>query len=193
VEALYIYRKPAGAAGRAWSEEERTALFNLLRSLSTLSGIEYYSASRERMRVFYESSYVVDGPGGSSPLPDPVVSVVPERSTLFAVQKDLSFGENRYRYDYEATPADIAFTQLNLTTMTYGIIPVLGKERLKTMVLVSDTEEGYLLYAVSAAKTTLLPGLETKVKNSFSNRADAIYRWFSTRLDAVGAAGPVAK
>jgi hypothetical protein len=186
VEALYLFPKPSSAAGRSWNEGERRTVFNLLQSLSTLKGIEYFSASRGRMRVFYESSYVVDGPEGKSAVPDPLAAAVPERSTIYAVQKDLSFGENRYRYEYVATSSDISFVQLNLTTMVYAFVPVLGKERLKTVVLVTDTDEGYLLYAASAARTTLLPGLEDKIKNSFSNRADAIYRWFSSRADAMG-------
>jgi len=136
------------------------------------------------MRVFYESSSVVEGPDGKTPAADPVSDYVPDRATLYAVQKDLSFGENRYRYDYVCTPQDIGFTQTNLTGMSYGLVPVLGKERLRTIVLVSDTDEGLLLYAVSAARTTLLPGLDSKIKSSFSNRADAIYRWFSLRADA---------
>ena len=193
VEALYLYKKTDAAEGKGWSDAERTTVFNLLQSLSTLSGTEYFSASRGQMRVFYESSYVVDGAGGSAVLPDPVVSEVPARSTLYAVQKDLSFGENRYRYDYAASDADISFVQTNLTTMSYGIVPVLGKEKLRTMVLVTDTDEGYVLYAVSAARAALVPGLGEKIRNSFSNRADAIYRWFSNRADTVFASGAVGK
>lgn len=184
VEALFFHPKPAARSGRAWNADERLSVFNLLRSLSTLSGIEYFSASRGKMRVFYERSSVVDGPESDRELPDPVVSAIPARSFLYAVQKDLTFGENRYRYDYAADEASILFIQTNLTTMSYGVVPLLGKERLRTVVLVADTEDGLLLYAVSAARTALLPGLEGKMKNSFSNRADAVFRWFSTRMAA---------
>ncbi len=184
VEAQYLYRTPEASAGRSWTEAERLAVFNVLRSLSTLSGIEYYSASRGRMRVFYESSAVVSGPEGRDRLPDPFVSAIPETSTLYALQKDLTFGENRYRYDYDATGRGLVFTQTNLTTMSYGIVPILGKERLRTIVLIDDVDEGLFLYAVSAAKLALIPGLEGKIKNSFSNRADAIFSWFSLRMDA---------
>ena len=184
VEALYLYKKPATQSGSSWTDAERVIIFNILRSLSTLSGIEYYSASRGAMRVFYEKSYAVAGPDSKEPIADPIVASVPEQATLFAVQKDLTFGENRYRYDYKASVADLSFTQTNLTHMSYGIIPLIGREALRTSVLVSYTPEGYLLYAVSATKTTLLPGVEGKMKTSFSNRADAIYRWFSQRADA---------
>ncbi|MFA6507688.1 MAG: DUF6675 family protein [Treponemataceae bacterium] len=184
VEALYLYKRPSASPGKTWSESERVMTYNVLRSLSTLSGIEYYSASRGHMRVFYEKSYVINGADGKTALPDPVVDSVPEVSTIFALQKDLTFGENRYRYDYMAAAQDFSFIQTNLTHMSYGIVPLIGKDGLKTIVLVSDNEEGFLLYAVSAVKTMLLPGIGEKVKTSFSNRADAIYRWFSLRMDA---------
>jgi hypothetical protein len=46
--------------------------------------------------------------------------------------------------------------------------------------------EGYLLvYALSAAKTPLIPGLEGKMRDSFSNRADAIYGWFTQQANRI--------
>lgn len=185
VEAVYLYKKTAGFVGRSWTDDERVQVYNVLRSLSTLSGIEYYSASRGHMRVLYEKSYIVDGLTGKDAQSDPVVDRIPEEAVLFAVQKDLTFGENRYKYEYAASPRDFSFSQSNMTTMNYGILPLIGKEGLKTIVLVCDTDEGYVLYAVSAVKAMLLPGIDEKIKASFSNRADAIFRWFSTRMDSV--------
>lgn len=183
VEALYLYHKPVNAASNGWNEAERTAIYNATCSLSTLAGIEYYSASRQRMRTFYETSVVVDGPESSTVLPDPIVKRPPERAELFAIQKDLTFGENRYRYEYYAENAGFAFVQVNLTSMNYGIFPILGKNRLRTTVLVLDTDDSLVMYAVSAVRALKVPGMESKVLNSFSNRAEAIFGWFSKRAD----------
>jgi hypothetical protein len=183
VEALYLYPKPVNGERGSWSIAERTAIYNSIRALSTLAGIEYYSASRQRMRTFYETSVIIDGPDSTTVLPDPVVQVPPERATLYAIQKDLTFGENRYRYEYHAENAGLAFVQENLTSMKYGIFPILGKNKLRTTVLVLDTDDSLVMYAVSAARAIKVPGLETKVRNSFSNRADAIFGWFSKRAD----------
>ncbi|GAB1482296.1 hypothetical protein MASR2M78_11110 [Treponema sp.] len=184
VETLYLFDKPELANSSGWTESERTNLYNSIRALSSLKGIEYYSASRKRMRTFYESSYVVSGEGETKAIPDPVLSSVPERDSLFAIQKDLTFGENSYRYDFRASSSGIGFIQENLSTMTYGFIPLLGKGKLHTVVIVLDLGPHLLVYAVSGARATLLPGIEGKVRDSFSNRADAIFGWFSKRADA---------
>ena len=117
VETLYLYKKPA--AGNAWSAAERAGLYNQLLSLSTLAGIQYYSASRKAMRTFYESSVVIDGPDTKKPIPDPAYPAPPASLTLYARQKDLTFGDNIYRYDYRTTQDAIFFMQENLTSLNY--------------------------------------------------------------------------
>lgn len=185
VEVLYIYKKKSGGADGAWTAEQRLAVYNAVRSLSTLSGIEYYSASRKTMRTFYEVSYAIAGPDAKERRPDPQVTDFASLPTAYAFQKDLTFGENIYRYDYKAGSSALSFTQTNLTGMSYGIVPILGKERLRSVVYVTDLGDSLLVYAASAAKATLLPGIEGKVRDSFSNRADAIYKWFSGHMDRI--------
>jgi hypothetical protein len=185
VESLFLYPKSTKDAHLMWSISQQTRLFNVFCSISTLTGIEYYSASRKRMRIFYDKSYIVAGPEGKIPLSDPVLSIAPEKSTLYAIQRDLTFGENRYRYNYEVQPEFIRFTQENLTTLHWGLVPLLGKGKLRTTVMVIDVEGYLLVYAISAAKTPLIPGLEGKMRDSFSNRADAIYGWFTKKADSI--------
>lgn len=183
VEALYLYRKPATANGEQWTEAERTALYNALSALSTLQGIQYYSASRERMRTFYESSYLVAGPGSWTRVKDPVVTSPPEKATLYAVQRDLTLGEHRYRYDFRAAPDAFLFVQENLTDVNVVFVPVLRKGGMRTAVLVADAGPWLVVYAASAARIPLVPGIESRLLNSFNNRTDALYRWFCTRAE----------
>jgi hypothetical protein len=183
VESLYLFKKPPETGKGKLSGGEMLVLFNALRSISTLTGIEYFSASRGRMRTFYEYSFAVDGEKGRERRADPVAASLPVESVLFAIQKDLTFGENRYRYDYRTGDGYIRFVQENLTPMNYGIVPILGKGRLRTIVVLVDAEDALILYCVSAAKAVLLPGIEGKVRNSFSNRADALFAWFEVQAE----------
>jgi hypothetical protein len=182
VENLFLYRKPASRA-QPWTEAERTALYNESMALSSLAGLQYYSASRKEMRTFYESSTVVSGSDGKTSLPDPVYAVPPLQVSVYARQKDLSFGENVYRYDYHARSDMLVFVQENLTTMNYGIIPAVRKNKLRSMVAVFDAGEYLLVYAVSMAKAAAVPGMGERVGNSFSARAEAILKWFSGQAD----------
>ncbi|MDR0589584.1 MAG: hypothetical protein LBG25_03465 [Spirochaetaceae bacterium] len=182
-ESLGLYQKPDRPA--PWSEAERNALYNEALSLSSLAGLHYFSSSRNEMRIFYETSTVIDGPESQNPLPDPVYPVPPQELTLYARQKDLTFGDTIYQYTYYAGGDSLIFTQQNLTRMNYGLITAIGKNKLCSLVAVIDTETHLLIYAVSMAKVIALPLFNQRVGRSFSTRLEALLGWFSGRADRV--------
>jgi len=185
VEALYLYLKPShlktDSAG--WDDRQKVKVFNQITAISTLAGIQYYSITRGAMRTFYEYSSIIDGPVTKKPLPDPVFTQPPATLTVFTRQKDLTFGDNIYRYDYEYKKDVVFCTQENITSLNYGIIPVIGKGNLHSVTAVFDCGNTILIYVASMAKAASLPGLSDRVGDSFSNRAKAVLQWFSTRLD----------
>jgi len=185
VETLYLYAKPAKSKtdSAVWDEKQKITVFNQITALSTLAGIQYYSSSRGAMRTFYEYSSVIDGPVTQKPLSDPVFTTPPSVLTVFARQKDLTFGDNIYRYDYLNTADVILFTQENITSLSYGFIPVIGKGNLRTVMAIVDSGEFILVYAASMAKAASIPGFSDKISSSFTNRAQAVLRWFSDRLN----------
>jgi hypothetical protein len=183
VETLFLYKKPAGAAPAAWSGDERTALYNQLLALSTLAGIEYFSGSRGKMRIFYETSVVIDGPDTKNPQPDPRYTSPPEELQLYTRQKDLTFGDNIYQYYYSAEPDAFVFIQKNLSSMKYGPVRVIDKEKLRTVVAVLDAGDYLLVYNTSMAQAVSIPGMGRRVQDSFLNRAKAIFGWFSKQAD----------
>jgi len=182
VETLSLYRKPSAAA---WSNAEQTGLLNQLTALSALAGIQYYSVSRKTMRVFYESSCVIDNPEDKKPLPDPVFTTLPDSLALYARQKDLTFGDNIYRFVYYTNRDSIFFVQENLTAMTAGVIPAVGKNNFRSLLAVLDTGDCLLMYAVGMAKAASVPGIGDRIGASFTNRAKAILKWFDGRADKV--------
>ncbi|MDR3337513.1 MAG: hypothetical protein LBT16_09935 [Treponema sp.] len=183
VETLFLYKKPAGAEPAAWSGDERTTLFNQLLALSTLTGIEYFSSSRGRMRIFYETSVVIDDPDTKNPQPDPHYTSPPEELRLYTRQKDLTFGDNIYQYYYYAEPDAFVFIQKNLSSMKYGPVRVIDKEKLRSVVAVLDAGDYLLVYTTSMAQAVSIPGMGRRVQDSFLNRAKAIFGWFSRQAD----------
>jgi len=183
VETLHIYEKPRDAQKTAWSAAEEARLFNSVLALSTLAGLQYFSASRGVMRTFYETSSVIDNPTARKPLPDPVYTRPPAELTVYARQKDLTFGDNIYQYDFYTADGSMIFVQQNLTALTAGIIPAVGKNKLRSVVAVLDAGEYILIYAASMAKTVALPGMKERVGNSFANRAEAVLHWFKDQAD----------
>jgi hypothetical protein len=183
VETLFVYEKPGNAKKEAWSADEETKLYNGILALSTLAGLQYYSASRGAMRTFYEISSVIDGQPTKKPLPDPVYSRPPARLTVLARQKDLTFGDNIYQYDYYSETGAFIFVQQNLTSLSYGIIPAIGKNRLQSVAAVMDAGNYLLVYIVSMSKAVSLPGMKEQIGNSFANRSEALFNWFSSQAD----------
>ena len=108
------------------------------------------------------------------------VRSLPAAETLFAFQRDLSFGANTYRYDYATFPGAVSVKSSNLTRMSYGFVPVLPPNGLATRLLVIQADDGILFYAVSGASA---PGIfRGKLEESFANRAEALFRWFSAKF-----------
>ena len=186
VEALYLYKKPQRyyTPSVSWDYAQKTGVFNQILALSTLTGIQYFSASRDMMHTFYEFSGVIDGPQSKNPLPDPVFAQPPQTLTLYARQKDLNFGDNIYRYDYFNTLDGVFFIQENVTSLTYGIIPAIGKGNLRSVIAIFDCGDSILIYAVSMARTLSLPGMRDRISSSFSRRAEAVLIWLTGRFDS---------
>jgi len=183
VETLFVYEKPVNAKKEAWSAEEETKLYNGILALSTLAGLQYYSASRGKMRTFYETSSVIDGQSTKRPLPDPVYSLPPARLTIQARQKDLTFGDNIYQYDYYSEPGAFIFVQQNLTALSYGIIPAVAKNKLQSVAAIIDAGNYILVYIASMSKAVSIPGMKEQIGNSFANRSEAFFNWFSGQAD----------
>lgn len=184
VEAAFVLPRRALSSGEE-AAAELASIYGLLRSIGSLQGIEYYSESRKTMRVFYAESYRIDGPDGTARIADPPFPSpreIPAKETLFACQRDLTFGENRYKYTFENTGDAVVVRVTNLTRMHYGILPLLGPGSLTTTLLVAPASDGIVFYAASGAHA---PGLfKSKLRDSFGNRAEALFRWFASRHDA---------
>jgi hypothetical protein len=180
-EVLSVYRH-AGADFD--TGESRLAIYNILRSVSTMKGIEYYSASRERMRTLFAESYVVSGPEGEERLPDPVAEEIPPYSKLHVLQKDLTFGENIYTTEFHYSGDTFLLTSTNLTTMTYFFLPMVKPENSVTLILLIPDGEEILFYGAVGAHTMRFLGLARSREDSFYNRLKAIYGWFTQRINA---------
>lgn len=180
IESLFLLSE--SLPGDSEAERELT-LYNIFRSISTMEGIEYYSASRERMRVFYKESYVINNPDDKDRRDDPLVSEIPETDTIHVFQRDSSFGRNVYEVEYRHRDDKFFMSMTNLTRMYYRIAPVVAPENLEIHLTVVETEDGYLFYGATGVDVITLLGLEDRVKDSFSNRVEAIFRWFQSRIE----------
>ena len=183
IESLRLYKKPFSRG--EWTASEKTELFNEIVAVSSLKGLEYYSKRRNTMRLLYETSTIIDNPDMKNPRPDPVFSSPPSELSIFVRQKDLTFGDNVYKYTYYSDESSLIVLQENISPMNYGIINVLAKSKLKSIVAVFDCGPNLLVYAVSFAKASMVPGMKQRAGESINNRANALLGWFTRKADRV--------
>ena len=179
VETLNLYPKNAS---KSWSKEEKRALFNGILALSTLEKLEYFSKTKGKMRVLYEKSVSIDNPKDKNELKDTTVVDLPKELTIYAKQKDTTFGENIYQYDYSVGDELLTIVQKNLNSIRYGIIPVADKNKLYSVIAIIDAKEYLLIYAVSMADISSASLFEKRMKESFMNRSNALMKWFSEKI-----------
>jgi len=180
VEALFLWRLPPGGV-----RPEPLAVYNALRAVSSLEGIPYYSASRGRMRTLYERSSLVTGPDGLEALPDRRLAALPPGGeTLYARQRDTTFGDNVYRIRLSSGDGYVSQASTNVGPMRLGPIKVAEPEGIGLRAVVLPVEEGLLLYVASSARALMLPGVRGTLETSFGNRARAVFDWLSARMDA---------
>ncbi len=181
VEALFLLRKTRSANPAA----EMLAVYNVLRSISTLQGIEYYSASRKKIRPLYTYSSLIAGMADDTPVRDTRIGSIPSSpETLYARQNDTTFGDNRYRIVLSGGQDSVSQHSTNLTKLSLGIVPVARPEDVHVRLLIVNVDEGLLFYIASSARATLVPGVRATLETSFANRATAVYDWFSSELTA---------
>ena len=185
VEGLFYYPVSDNSQFfKGTPSQQYLAIYNILRSISSMKGIEYYSASRQRWRTFYLDSYVIPSADAEQPLPDPLVASIPQESLLYIFQHDSSFGRNRYRAHYRYNDNSFLVSIHNLTTMRYLIFPMVRPSNMRILISILPTEEGLLYYGLCMVDVPNLFGFEERVSNSFSNRVRALYRWFASQMDS---------
>ena len=175
VEVLNLI--PRGSKGKTTA-----AAANLLLEIRTLEGLEYYSASRKKMRTLFLQSYVIDGPDSQNRVTDPRVAGVPAAGSVTLFQQDNTFGKNKLTLTYEVTSSTIHMVTENITRFYWGLIPLIKPERLHMHVLIHMTENFILYYGNFGAKALRLRLFEKRIHDSFYNRLVALYGWFEQKL-----------
>ncbi len=153
-------------------------LYNLLFAVDTMEGIEYYSASRERMRTLIHESYFISNTESSKPVSPPRHETIPENRSYYLLQNDATFGENVYEVSYYYDENSIRIDMHNHSTLRYGIIPAIRAGELRITLLTQPLEDGLVLYGYIYARPIISFGLQSRIRNSISNRLRAVSSWF---------------
>lgn len=184
VESLFLLEVPGlSVSGHTrQGREDLLKIYNTLRSVSSLEGVEYYSASRQRMRIFFKEAYVINDISSRERVSDPLVESVPREEVLLIHQRDLTFGKNTSEAVYRHSEDVINLSLTNLGIMRYALIPFIQERGMRTHLIVLPME-GYIgFYAYCGVETISFLGIEKSKSDSFYNRMKALYTWFRESL-----------
>lgn len=186
IEALAVLPAPVGAA-RLSPPETLKKLALIMNSVHGMEGLEYWSASRQRMRTLYAEVYRVESPSNRAKLPDPAEVAIagPGFSQAFyAYQRDLTFGGNVVKYEVRAGSSSIAMANENATPMRYFLIPLVSPGGMKSDIVVVPCKEGLLVHFLSTIDAIDLAA--GRVFESAGNKSLAVLGWFARETAAAG-------
>lgn len=149
----------------------------ILRSISRLKGIEYYSNSRKRWRTLYRSAFMVRSEKDRTPVSDFTEGSADGKS-FFCQLEDSSFGKCVYRLDYEQSEREVLLRLTNVSPVTYKFFTAIRPENMEINIVVSDRGDFYSVYMLLRAQYSAPSSLQKRISASLNSRIEAIYGWF---------------
>ena len=153
----------------------------VVRSVSKMEGMEYYSNRRGRYEVLYDECYTIREEDLDVRRPEriPDQNFGPaDGQVIYCQQKDSSFGRNKYKLSYHQHDNEL-FTQFVLMdNMGAGPFNALYPGKMKINLLVVDCGDNLLLYLCTDVDSKKFPGIAGMIVDSMTARMEAVYNWF---------------
>lgn len=153
----------------------------ILRSISKMEGLTYYSHTAKKRKVLYKNAYCVNGPESSKKIADKTDGSA-EGLVQYCMLDDNSLGKINYELKYHQNEKEVAVTFKNTTDVDFAFVTAVEDENINIGVSVIECENGYLVYMYIRAKYKKISMIEGKIKDSLEARLDAIYDWFMSQV-----------
>ncbi len=172
VESLYVLDKKASDANAI------DEISVILRNLSKMTGVEYFSTSRQIWEVLYTDVYTVNNPEEKQKIEDPINEDL-ENLVSYVYQKDRSLSGTVYEFSYFNNEDEVSFRAINTENILYGSFPfpIVRPENLVLTLIATDVGDSVVFYVLVQADVPKIPFVSERLANSFSSRADAIFKW----------------
>ena len=172
-ENVYLVPKKDGMTLQKASE--------VLRSVSKMQGMKYYSHTSKKEKVLYKKAYTIAGPEDRTKVEDNNTGSA-DGKVIYALQDDSSFGKTNYKISFKQTEKELSASFVNTTPMYVGPVKAVENGNTRILFVVTDCEENFLIYMLVCAKFPALSVIENIMNESFSSRLDALYKWFVSQF-----------
>lgn len=173
-ESLFLIEKPEGSNPNQLDTE---LISKIMRSISTMEGIQYYSNSDGRMKTLYSQSYTIDNPDDGNKIPDNSEGSA-EGVSIYAFQEDGSLGENYYQIEYKQRENEVSMVIRLIEPLKFGIITAVKPNNLIINIDTLDKGQYLVMYIGAKVNFPALSLFEKRLSKSFGARIDALYGWF---------------
>lgn len=153
----------------------------ILRSISKMTGMEYFSNGDQRWETLYHKSYIINSLSEKKPLDDDVDGSA-DGKKFYCLQQDNSLGICVYQLDYSQTENEMSVCFTNVEPIKIGPITAVKAGDLKMNLVIIDQGSYLLCYMIVQSYYPYISILENRMNKSFNNRVDAIYKWFCNQF-----------
>ena len=182
-EGLYLLSKKdllaKGKSGKSTITIDDVSV--VVRSVSKMQGMTYYSSTKKKECVLYEKCYMIAGPGKKTKIDDQNTGNA-DGQVSYCLQDDNSFGVNTYKLSYFQKDDTLLCRFEILDKMGLGPFNAIYPGKMVINILVIDCGDDLLLYLNTDLDSIKFPGIKGQITDSMSSRMDAVYKWFITQF-----------
>lgn len=153
------------------------AVSKIVRSISKMKGMMYYSNTRKRYEVLYKEAFRINTKVSVAHPPYPYAADDPEGKegdTVYALLDEHTFGKAEYKIDYLKNDKCVAMKMENMSDLSYGFIKAVKPHDFKMAVVAVDVGDGYFFYVAMNVDFMQMSFLEGKMNRSFTARIRAV-------------------
>ena len=177
-----IYRLEKSKADKEFTGEnfekilfEDAKIKKILRSVSKMEGIEYYSNSRKRTEILYSKAFTVNNPTERKRITD---NFIFSENPIYVLLDDKSFGEYLSVINNDSKNFENCFEYVNIDNINYGIIKAVEPYNMQVFLDVINCEDEIIVYVYIQSKMDVPAIFKNKIYDSFVARTDALFEWF---------------
>ncbi len=153
-------------------------IYTALSRIQNLAGRSYYSSNRKKEVPLFEEAVRISDLKKQSPLPDPQGNLIfHNKESMYIRIKDINFGNSFYRVDIYPSENGLLYAMTNARSLKYGIIPIIGEEKFRSLLYIETVQEGLLVYGIAATDVSNFVASQIHIPSAIRKRFSVIKEW----------------